>query len=266
MYSLTQATKLLLKSYDLWTNNSNSQRIIKYNVHKVRHTFWVLETWRNLLIKIKEDTILEQELLNKAEVCFMLHDVGRFFQNDWIEVFENKDYDHWDKSYEIVKKSNYSLDICLAIKYHNKFTINWIFEEIQYLEMNDFEKQDTIFLLNILKDADKLQNMIYSIFDSDSYFITDKTARNIKEGDITKENLVDIQKHKLINRANVNTFWDYYLATISFIFDLNFKESFRVLDFYWYIDKSLDKIEKSPWVSKESMEIIRKSIESFKKS
>lgn len=266
MYSLTQATKLLLESYDLWTNNSNSENIIKYNNNKVRHTFWVLETWRNLLIKIKEKTILEPEIINKIEVCFILHDLGRIFQNDWKIVLQNKDYDHWDKSYDIVKDNNYSSDICLAIKYHNKFEINWIFKEEEYQKMSDLEKDQTIFLLNTLKDADKLQNMIYSIFDSDSYFIIDKTAWNIKEGDITKENLADIQKHKLINRANVNTFWDYYLATISFIFDLNFNESFRVLDFYWYIDKSLDKIEKSPWVSNESMEIIRKSINSFKKS
>ncbi len=266
MYSLTQATKLLLESYDLWTNSSNSENIIKYNNNKVRHTFWVLETWRNLLIKIKENTTLMPEIINKVEVCFILHDVGRFFQNDWKEVFENKNYDHWDKSYEIVKNNNYSSDICLAIKYHNKFTINWIYEEDEYQEMNDLEKEKTIFLLNILKDSDKLQSMIYSLFDNEALLGTDKTAKNIIEWDISDVNLDDFKNHKLIFRPNIKTFWDYNLWTLSFIIDLNFHESLKMLDFYNYTEDALDKIQKSPWVSKESMEIIRKSIDSFKKS
>lgn len=263
MYSLTKATDLLLKSHELWTNNSKVDKIIKYNTHKVRHTFWVLEVWRSLLIKINENIETQKELINKAEICFILHDTWRFYQNDWCIVLENKDYDHWDKSFEITKDNDYSIDICLAIKYHNKFEISWLFKEIDYIKMNEQEKQDTIFLLNILKDADKLQNMIYSIFDSDSYFIIDKTAWNIKEGDISKINLEDTKKHNLIHRSNVNTFWDYYLATLSFVFDLNFPESIELLKFFNYFEKALNKIENSQWVSYKSIEMVKESIRKF---
>lgn len=266
MYSLTKATDLLLKSYELWTNNSKVDKISKYNTHKVRHTFWVLEVWRNLLIKIKENKEIPKELINKAEICFILHDTWRFYQNDWNIVLENKDYDHWDKSYEIVKDNDYSEDICLAIKYHNKFEISWLYKETDYVLMSNQEQQNTNFLLNILKDADKLQNMIYSIFDSDSYFIDDKTAWNIKKWDISKINLEDTKKHNLIYRSNVNTFWDYYLATFSFVFDLYFKESIELLKFFNYFEKALDKIKNSPWVSNQSFEIIKESIWSFKLS
>lgn len=264
MYSLTKATNILLESYDLWLNKSKIDRIVKYNSHKVRHTFWVLETWRNILIKMKENIEVWAELINKAEICFIFHDLWRFFQNNWEIVYENKDFDHGDKSYEIVKNNDYSEDICLAIKYHNKFEIKWIFEEKSYLIMNPQEKEDTIFLLNILKDADKLQNMIYSIFDSDSFFILDKTARNLKHGDISKINLESVKNHNLIHRENVKSLWDYYLATLSFVFDLNFNESIKTLDYYNYFEKALLKIENTPGVSKESIDVIKKNILNFK--
>ena len=256
MYSLTQATNLLLKS----SSDNNNKDIIYYNIWKFRHIFWVLEVWRSILLKIKDNTYLESEIVNKAEICFMLHDIWRFFQNDWEKVLQNKDFEHWDKSYEIVKNNDYSLDICLAIKYHNKFEINWIFEEKEYFEMNDKQKKDTIFLLNILKDADKLQNMIYCIFDFNNFVNFDKTAWKLLENDILEINLNSIQKHKLLKHSNVVSKGDYILCSISFLFDLNFEESMNILSFYSYIEKSISLLENTPWVSKESMEIIRKEV------
>lgn len=260
MYSLTQATNLLLKSS---ADNANKD-IRDYNIGKIRHTFWVLEIWRSILLKIKENTNLELEIINKAEICFILHDIWRFYQNNWDKVLQNKYFEHWDKSYEIVKNNDYSLDICLAIKYHNKFEINWIFEEKEYQKMNDWEKKDTIFLLNLLKDADKLQNMIYSIFDISNFVNFDKTAWKLLDNDILEINLKSTQEHKLLKHSNIVSKGDYILCSISFLFDLNFEESMGILNFYWYIDKSISILENTPWVSKESINIIKKSISEFK--
>lgn len=263
MYSLTKATELLMKSYNTENNRILSDEIKKYNNHKIRHTFWVLEAGRNLLLKIRENRFLNQELINKAEICFILHDVWRLFQNDWLEVLENWDFEHWDISYEIVKDKDYWSDICLVIKYHNKFTFDWIYEEKEYLEMSDTEKKDTILLLNLLKDADKLQNMIYNIFSHKYFFSIDKTAWKLGESDISLINIEDFKAHKLLFRTNIMSIWDYYLWTLSFIFDLNFKESLEMLNFYNYFEKTFEILETTPWVSKKSMEIIRKSILDF---
>lgn len=49
-FSLTKATEILLKYYDLWSENI-SKDVLVFNTHKIRHIIWVLETWRNLIIK-----------------------------------------------------------------------------------------------------------------------------------------------------------------------------------------------------------------------
>jgi hypothetical protein len=55
--------------------------------------------------------------------------------------------------------------VCLAIKYHNKYSHLPLFEEPSFLAMTQKEQEETIFIAKLARDADKLQNMIFTIFD-----------------------------------------------------------------------------------------------------
>ncbi|MDD4151743.1 MAG: HD domain-containing protein, partial [Candidatus Gracilibacteria bacterium] len=118
MYSLTDATDLLIKSEKLG-NPKNIESIRKYNSHKVRHTIGVLEVGRHIIIKYKENNEISDDLTNKSEICFILHDLGRLYQNNTDKILSNEEFDHGDKSAEISAENGYSKSIVLAIKYHN---------------------------------------------------------------------------------------------------------------------------------------------------
>lgn len=264
LYSLTFATSLFVDTYN--KQDCEKIEIKKYNSHKIRHTFWVLEIGRGLLIKIQKNKTLDKEIMNKAEICFILHDLWRLYQNDWKKILENTQFDHWDKSYEIVKDNNYSLDICLAIKYHNKFTVDLIYKDKEYLDMSKKEQEKTFFLLQVLRDADKLQNMMFSIFDYNKFDLNyfDKTV-NIINWDLSDGNIEDIEVWKLIKKSNIHTLSDYMMFQVCFLFDMNFKESYRILSFYNYFDDILSRLKENKFLSKGNFEVIKDMLEKYKK-
>lgn len=264
VYSLTEATELLEKSEKLWSWNTEDKWILSYNAHKIRHTLWVLEVWRHIIIKLKDRIKLSDELINKAEICFMLHDLGRFYQNNWDRVLNNEEFEHWDKSYELVEKAWYEASIYLAIKYHNKYSVDWLFEEKDYISMNDEQKEECKFLTNILRDADKLQNMLYSVFNISHLQSLDVYWDSLKNEDISPVNINAIKNHILIDRVNIKTIWDYILSSLCFTFDMNFNETIEILKFFWYFDKIYALLEANSWVSKESLEIVRNNVLNFK--
>ena len=45
-----------------------SKDVLVFNTHKIRHIIWVLETWRNLLIKMKENQDIPSEYIKNAEL------------------------------------------------------------------------------------------------------------------------------------------------------------------------------------------------------
>lgn len=264
IYSLTEATNLLLETYKWQTPEINE--IKRYNSHKVRHTFWVLEVWRNILTIIKENIKLEDKLINKAEICFILHDIWRFFQNDWKKTLSSIEFDHWYKSYEIVKKNNYPRDIYLSIKYHSAYSIDWLYNEQDFISMSEKEKEDTIFLTQLLKDADKVQNILFSIFEykdiDKNYF--DKTLDIFSNWDISPINIPNIKNWKLLEIENIKTIWDYILLELCFTHEIFFKESYKILNFYNYFDVMFEKIKKTPYISQESFLMVKDVFEKYK--
>lgn len=193
-----------------------------------------------------------------------MHDLWRFHQNDWNIVLDNKDFDHWDKSYELVKNKGYCAEVCLAIKYHNKFSIDSVYVDEEYLCLHNNEKKKTIFLLKILRDADMLQNMLYSISNIEDFFSIDKSM-SLWDWDISPSVMNDFVKLWLVNKWKVKTFWDYYLYTLAFIFWINFEETLQILYSYWYIDIFISKIKNLSWISKKSIDTIEDSINTFRK-
>ncbi|MDD5213703.1 MAG: HD domain-containing protein [Candidatus Gracilibacteria bacterium] len=264
MYSLTEATELLEISEKFGSGNTGDKGILSYNAHKVRHTLGVLEVGRHIIIKLKERINLSDELINKAEICFMLHDLGRFYQNNGERVFNNEEFEHGDKSYELVEKAGYEASIYLAIKYHNKYSTSGLFEEKDYISMSKENKEEAVFLTNILRDADKLQNMLYSVFNISHLQSLDVYGDSLKNEDISPINIEDVKIHKLIDRRNIKTIGDYILSSRCFAFDMNFNETIEILKFFGYFDKIYALLEANSGVSKESLEIVRNNVLNFK--
>lgn len=262
MYSTTRATELLLQHYNIWSQGCNKD-VLKYNSHKVRHSMWVLELWRNLIVKLREKSSIKNDTTKRAEIIFILHDIGRFYQNNKNNIVSDENFDHWNYWFEIWEKHNYDNQILLWIKYHNKININWLFEDNIFNQMNDLEKNEILFLIKLIRDADKLQNMIYSIYNFDEYFNLWDTK--YPQWDIWDIIIEKIKKWEMILYSDTNTFWDRLLLYYCRKFNLNFQQSLDMLDYYKFDDIYLTIIKNTPWISNKSIKEIEKYVYNFKK-
>ena len=256
MYSLTKATEIFTKHYQIWNENI-SYEVLRYNTHKLRHSIGVLETGRNLLIKMKENMTLSAETINRAEMVLFLHDLGRFYQNNKQRILTNSECEHGDLWAKIAREEGYDDKIYLAIKHHNKYSLVDFYEEKLYLEMNQEEKTEAEFLAKFIRDADKLQNMIYEVFNIE--WLTTLNP-SLKHGDISDEIVKDVEKWIPVERKNIKTFADEIIWVLCRVYDINFQESFDMLRYYWYFEKIIQETAKLQGVNSEKMEKIKQKI------
>jgi len=249
---LNKATELLNSHFIKWMWKNPIEEIENYNLHKLRHSVWVLEVWRMILVLIWKE--INSKLRKKCELIFLLHDLGRFYQNNWERLLNWKEFDHWEKSYEIMKKEWFLAELNLAVKYHDKISYTPLFKEKEYLKLNWNEKSETIFLTKILRDADKLQNMIYQLYDFETIFGLNK-SRWFIDWDLSPEVLNSLKKNELINFNNVKTKCDYMSVYLAWYFDINFLETKKILKDYNYIWRTLSLIKNTKISEKDYKEI-----------
>ncbi len=246
MYSLTQATQVFLDKYFDGTTEEKSRLVKRYNAHKVRHTMWVLECGRMILLFMKQNWFYDEELFNASEMSFILHDIARAFQNDWEEILPESIFDHWTEWYKMLKEIwIYDDMINLSVKYHNKYSIDEMFNDEEYLALSKEDREKAVFIAKIIRDADKVQNMIYSIYNPNDFFFN--LGDNHLTWPISKENFENIKLKKQLWRDYINTKIDVVISTFSRIFDINFKESFIFLNSFNYYDEMIKILKSLEW-------------------
>ncbi len=234
MKNLDNSTEILLKHYNDGTNSTKIESIRSYNNHKIRHSIGVLDYWRLILLNIDN---ISSEYKKESELCFILHDLWRFYQNDWKKVLANNIFEHGDAWYNIAKKEWYLEDICLSIKYHNKKSIDLLYKEKWYINSSLEGKEKIEFLVNITRDADKLENMIYSIYNIEHILLLNNYTLDKFNYSITKELLDSILMKELVDKKYVKTDIDKILILLSWIFDINFNATKKILIENNYLEK-----------------------------
>lgn len=72
------------------------------------------------------------------------------------------------------------------------------------------------------------------------------------------------QNHITPNKNDLVTYADEMIGMLSWLYDLIFNESFKILDFYGYFEKIVSGIGKLEGVSKEELCIIRGNIDELR--
>lgn len=188
---------------------------LKYN-----HSFRVVEK----ALIIAEDLNLTLEDMELVRVCALLHDIARFEQYKEFNSFDDKKtFDHGDKEVEILKENGYNNEIVLnSVKYHNKLEIP-----------NNLDSRNKLFL-KIVRDADKVDILQYQGYNCETNDYT-----------ISKELIDFFKKHKSIGQdikekpqGNIVGL----LRMLAFIFDLNYKSSFKMVKDLDLINRKCDII------------------------
>jgi len=214
---------------------------------KKYHSLRVME----IANKIAEEENFSSEEVEVATIIGLLHDIARFKQYTEYQTFNDAmSFDHGDVAIEILEKENflrkfiktdkYDEIIKLAIKNHNKFEI----EEGLTEEENKFCK--------LIRDADKI----------DIFFIAAEVLwRNEKEQveksiinpqikqEIDEENNIKNSKYKKIEYVNA------ILRMLAFMFDVNFKSSFKMIKEEQYVDRMVNRFKyKDVYTQKEILD------------
>lgn len=229
--------KKYVSNYDI-----NNEKINK----KIEHSYRVA----NISKKISKSLKLNNEDIEVATLIGLLHDIGRFEQQTKYKTFKDADsVDHGKLGREILSNNSYIRKyiednkyddiIKIAIYNHNKYSIK--------IGLNP----KILMFCKIIRDSDKL-DIFYEAVE-----IFWKEKEYCKET-ISKEVLKDFKKERQILNQDKKTQLDKAIAIISFIYDINYTESFKIIKENEYINKIIDKFKIENEKVKEQFEEIRK--------
>lgn len=219
---------------------------------KINHTLRVVDLCEYLAKKLK----LDKEKIKVAKVIGLLHDIGRFEQWKNYQTFKDMDsIDHADLGVEILKKDDYLRKfrkddkydsiILDSIQYHNKYKLP-----------NDLD-DETLLFTKLIRDADKL-DILY-------LYIDKEIDLELDEGEFSLNVYEKLLRGETMNRKEIKTKTDRLSVSLGFVYDINFKESFKVLKEKKYYD-TIIKIYQEKTKNeklKEQLENIKKEINHY---
>ena len=182
---------------------------LKYN-----HSFAVMDLMAELGFRLD----LTKEQIELARVIGLLHDIGRFIQLSNAHSWDDDILDHGEEGVkylfdeghirDFIDDSKYDEIIKKAIKYHN------------YLSIPDGLSDEELLFVKMIRDMDKVDIYKQQAINFELEF---------KADEINEKVLIDFKDEKQINKNDSKTKTDDLLLTLSFIFDINFEESFDIL-------------------------------------
>ena len=201
-------------------NNLNKKIVLKKN-----HTLRVVSLCEEIARELK----LSQEEIELVKLCGLLHDIGIFEQINRYDSYDDLvTLDHGDVGEMILKKdkliNRFSKDnhntILRAVKYHNKYRVP-----------NTLSEKNKLFV-NITRDADKI-DILNLIVKGEISIKTNNTkmSNKIYKGFFNK---------KMLKNKDITTPADEIASKLAFIYDLNFKESYKIVKNKDYVNKIIE--------------------------
>ena len=222
---------------------------------KIDHSYRVME----LSTQLAQNQNLEEEMIEVATLIGLLHDIARFEQFEKYKTFRDVDsIDHGEFGAEILKKDAYIRNyiktdkydeiIFKAIKNHNKLEIE-----------QNLSKQEELFC-KIIRDADKL-DIFYEaaemFWEDSKKAVEDLQLSPYIVDEINREKQIERKKGKILNEL------DKMVSILSFVYDLNFSASFKIIKDNDYINRIINQFDFKDEKTKMEIEKIRKLVNQY---
>jgi len=212
----------------------------------------------NIIIIGKEIGLSPEEMIT-AEIIALFHDVGRFRQYElyrtFVDVLSENHARLGLRQIGIHKvfsgfPKDKKLLISKAIAYHNA----------AYLP--DDEDEKTLFFMKLIRDADKLD--IWKVFLD--YYMEKRPNDAIVLGlpdtpSFSKKALESIHRREFVKTKDLKTLNDFKLLQISWVFDINFIPSFRLIKKNNYISMLEETLPGKKEIS-EAVRVARNYVDS----
>lgn len=175
----------------------------------------------------------------------LLHDVARFYEYDLFGEYNHKNnFDHGRYGVKLLKEDNFKKQFDIrpedednlysAIFYHNKLEIGKSYKNNMYCKIiRDADKLDIFYILSVDEDL--------KIKSNDVLIVSPKVQKSFN-------------KEELTPAKSVKTKLDSIIYHLSYIFDLNYKYTYRYLKERNYVNKIYENIGKpeelKPYIDK----------------
>lgn len=209
--------------------------IKKYNMedpdisYKYYHSYRVMEVMETLAKKLN----MPEKDIHLAKVIGLLHDIGRFEQDKLFDSFKDTTMDHGDYGVIVLKETNLLDEVNIdkedyevvykAIDNHNQFKINEGLTERELL------------YAKLIRDADKLD--ILYVLGSNKF---DRFVQG--KGSVSKEMETDFFNCKPTSIKYIKSANDSIVLYLCYVYDLNFKVSYEILNQKKYYDKIYERL------------------------
>ena len=212
---------------------------------KQLHSLRVMDTCK----EIAEQLNLSQEEIEISELIGLLHDIAKLGKNEEIKAIEG--YDHGDYGAEIVKKE---IRKYIETDKYDEIIEKAIINHCKYKIQDNLSEKEEVFA-NILRDADKI-DIFWQSLELFWKGKEDMVAKSIISEEILQEFKLEKQVEKR-GKKDIEHSIDEIISIISFIFDINYKPSFRIIKEKDYINKILDRYDMKDEFTKNSVEEMR---------
>ena len=226
---------------------------------KVVHTYHVAENAKELATNLN----LSKEDVDLAELIGLLHDIGRFEEIKIMNGFDSIKFNHAEYGVKIlfednlirnfIEDSSYDEIIKNAISNHNK------------LKIDDNLDEKSLLHSKIIRDADKLDNYRVKVDEPIEEIFAGKvnSKEEVENSPISDKVYETLKNEKCIDIHDRVYPLDYWLCVLAFTFDLNFKETIKVVKDNNYINRIMDRFNCTNLDSITKLEEIRNILNNY---
>ena len=199
---------------------------------KIGHIIRVAENCKKIAIFLG----LTEKEIEIAQLIGLLHDIGRFEQYKIVDKNSQEKFDHGQAGVEVLKKDNYIRKYIKDDTYDD-IIYTAVYEHNKY-ELTKGLPQEKELFCKIIRDADKIDLLYEAVY---IYWQEPKRIKEVEEGRLSEKMLEDFYQYKLANNRNRISETDQILRFASYVFDINFSCSFKILKENDNVSKMIDK-------------------------
>lgn len=219
-----QELKKYIEKYDI----SNSR--IKL---KAAHIYRVADLAKQIATELN----LNKEEIELAELIGLLHDIGRFEQLKIYDTFSDREsVNHGELGVKILRENNFIENFCKEEKYYD-IIYTAILNHNKY-KIEEGLDEETLLQSKIIRDADKIDIL--------NLLVTESFETLYKKDSIMNETMTEkvfniMMEGKQVDRKYIKNNMDSWISNISYVYDINFKQSFKILKEKNYVNKIMDR-------------------------
>lgn len=236
---LSAAKDILYKEYQSNLSKISTDYQKEFMEEKIRHSYQVLGCGNLLLCSEKCFQRLSLSEKDFLQAVVLLHDVGRFYEI--VEKYAGRTVDHgvYGAQY-LARIEEFNKSECFLPIRHHGHLISKLYEDEDYLDLPERWKERVRNAAFLVRDADKLANFyllsrhfreVEDVFFA-AYCFEQPNSKVITP--VVWDNFVS---HCSVRRDDVRNFADMALFFLAWIYDLNFKSSFRFLQKMKIVEK-----------------------------